>query len=242
MSTHKKNSHRVDLQEFAPQRFLIHNPGIKQIIKGEGVINGKLFELTTWRRDGLLARLQMQGFRVLTLQDQVESLPALPAPEPIGEDCPRTLSTRERFSFFNPLTLTWAAVEPSDPDESDGQRVLLRSGWIVRRRRGRGAPGYYRVLRERSGDAGLAPLSETDALLMGYAQAARHPRSPLTVQRTEGLYWLPDLVLPAPWQELLQRLGQHARGKGWQIDEHTWPLARRLYERLGLRLKLVEKD
>jgi hypothetical protein len=108
---------------------------------------------------------------------------------------------------------------------------------VVRRRRGRGAPSYYRVFCERGGNAGLAPLSETDALLAGYAQAAQCARPTLVVQHHHTYYYLPSIPLPAPHRDLLQRLGEHA--KHGQVDQDGWPLAQRIYERMGITLSVV---
>jgi len=54
-STKQPRSSAVDLEEIAPNRFLVHTPRINALIKGEGTIEGRLFELTGWRRDGLIA-------------------------------------------------------------------------------------------------------------------------------------------------------------------------------------------
>ena len=53
-----------DLEEIAPNRFLVHNVRATGLLKGEGSIDGRLFELTTWRREGLLGRLLLarRGF------------------------------------------------------------------------------------------------------------------------------------------------------------------------------------
>jgi hypothetical protein len=107
---------------------------------------------------------------------------------------------------------------------------------VVRLRGGGGAATYYQVLREGQAGAGLAPLSETDALLAGYAQAAEIPRPPLTVLREDEDLRLPDIELPPPHRELLRRLGQRGDA-GWRVSARAWPLARAVYERLGLYLK-----
>jgi hypothetical protein len=77
MQRSTKQPHRsaIDLEEIAPNRFLVHTPRINALIKGEGKIAGRMFELTGWRRDGLIARLRERGFSVRTLGDQLDKLP-----------------------------------------------------------------------------------------------------------------------------------------------------------------------
>src|SRR5258705_8288105 len=74
----------IDLEEIAPNRFMIHTQRTQALLSDEGTITGRLFELTTWRREGLLARLRERGFRVRTLADMTAALPAPPPPPPIG--------------------------------------------------------------------------------------------------------------------------------------------------------------
>src|SRR5215218_5798417 len=85
MSPSTKQLHRsaADLEEIAPNRFLVHTPRINALIKGEGTIAGRMFELTGWRRDGLIARLRERGFEVRTLDNQLDKLPGPPPAPPI---------------------------------------------------------------------------------------------------------------------------------------------------------------
>lgn len=228
----------ADLEELQPQRFFVRNMRTRTLLKGEGTLSGNVFELTTWRREGLLARLRARGFVVSTLEDRARSLPALPSAVPIGDLCVHPVTGIDRYSYFDPDTLDW---RPIDPQASDGEAVVsLRDGWVIRQRHGRGAASYYQAVRDRSGQAQLTPLTETGALLAGYAQAARNPRS-VKVRRAEQHYVLPDLKLPEPHRDLLQRLGQKLEGE-WYIEAQNWPLARQVYERLGLKLVMPTKD
>ncbi len=234
----KKRNHSpppetTDLEEIAPQKFLVRNPQVRPFLKGEGHFAGNMFTMTTWRREGLLARLRANTFTVRTLDDRIAELPLLPAAMPVGTACSRSISSTERYSFFDPYTLTWTAIAPQK--RQDPPEILLHAGWIIRRRRGRGAASYYRVICERGGGAGILPLTETEALLTGYAQASQDNRPTLLVNRTAQHYHLPTIPRPSPHQQLMQRLGQQTE-QGWQTDEHSWPLARQLYARLGLRL------
>ncbi len=224
-----------DLEEVHPHYFIIHNPAVRPIIKSEGTIRGNRFEQTGWRRAGMLARLNAQGFVALTLEDQIDRLPDLPRAEPVGEPRPQPLGGSARYSSFDARTLAWT---PLEPPEQGSAFVLLRPGWVVRRRQGRGAASYYRVLPERSREGvNLVPLDATRALLHGYAQAVGDTRRPLQATRDGAAYYLPALDLPAPHLDLLKRFGQPTPATGWQVAERDFPLAQRLFARLGLRLE-----
>jgi len=222
----------IDLEEIAPNQFLIHTARIKILLKDEGDISGRLFILTTWRRDGLLARLRSRGFVVLTLADRVERLPALPEPPVIGEAQWRPLAhSAERFSMFGTESLRW---EPIAAEERDGARgVMLRGGWVLRRRKGRGPPTFYLAVAEPA-SVGLRALDETMALLTGYAQAAARGTL-LVAQRENDHFRLPDVELPPPHRALLQRIA--ASDGMFVVDQQGWPLAQELFARLGVRLQ-----
>lgn len=228
----------ADLEEIRPHIFLIHDPRVKATIKGEGTINGQRFELTSWRRDGLMARLRDRGFNVRTLADQVEMLPNPPQNAPIGGEIKRSLATRiERFSYFDALALSWVAIEPVE--ENDRQIVTLRDGWVVRRRKGRGASDYYTVFAERTGGAGLRPIDDSKALLMGYAQATGARERDITAHRTEKHYLLPDILLPPAYKTVLSRIAEHNKD-GWRVHERGWPLVQELFAKLGLLLRPID--
>ena len=232
MSPPKQQS--VDLEEIAPNQFLIHTGRIKIFLKDEGTIVGRLFTLTTWRRDGLLARLRARGFTVQTLANRVEQLPALPDPPAIGEACWRPLAhPAERFSVFGAESLRW---EPVADEERDGARgVMLRSGTVLRRRKGRGPAAFYLAVAEPS-SVGLRARDETTALLTGYAQAAAHGAL-LVAQRENDHFRLPDVELPPPHRALLQRIA--TSDDTFLVDQQGWPLAQELFARLGVRLATV---
>jgi hypothetical protein len=234
----------ADLEEIAPRRFLVRNKNAYRLLKGEGTFQGMMFELTTWRREGLLARLRENGFVVHTLSDQVQALPGLPPPVPIGEAAPYPARPRDAYSYFDPERLAWEPLEA----ETRGQQtvVLLRAGWVARRRRHRTGGDYYRVLSDHSGTLRLARLSETEALMAGYAQAAARRAHPLPIRtdrhQQEGhQYYLPLLVLPAPHHALLQKIAE-ATEQGWKVNHHTLSLACQVYERLGVRLSTSKKS
>lgn len=221
-----------DFEELHPQQFLIRNPLVRPLIKSEGTITGSRFMLTSWRREGMLARLRNAGFSVLTLENQIDALPPLPPARMIGDSCFRPIGHNERYSVFDPQALNWNAATPPPDDPS---RVCLHVNEIIRKRRGRGASSYYRVFPEHSGTAGITPLTETDALLQGYAQAAQITRLPLHVRSINERYHIPPIPLPPPYRAMLRRLATET-DNSWQTDEHGWPLTRHLYERLGVEL------
>lgn len=246
----------ADLEEIRPLVFLIHNPAVHPVIKGEGTIEGKKFELTTWRREGLFARLEYNGFAVLTLEMQIDLLPTLPPVDPVDlvdpvdpvdplapPDAPEPAHTHpvsrgDRYSRFDPATLGWTALESTSPDSGAPPTLALLPGWIIRRRKGRGPASYYQMAGGR-----LMPLDETEALLRGYAQAAHTPQRPLLVTRQGESYLLPALELPAAYRALLKHIGQPANprtsaGAGWQVDAAGLPLAQQVYARLGVALRL----
>ena len=235
----------LDLDEIAPNRFLVHSQHVKALLKGEGVIAGPMFELTTWRRQGLLARLRDRGFAVRTLVDRIAALPAPPPPPPIGDAGWRALgSPVEHFSWFDPERVNWRPAELEARDGVAG--VRLRDGWVLRRRKGRGASSYYLAFRERAGGIGMRPLGEAEAILAGYAQAQARDGRPWLVERGHasdgasghGLL-LPDVLLPPSFREVLQLLARET-AEGWLVDQQAWPLAQALFERLGVRLSLAE--
>ena len=85
------------MDEVAPNYFALNNSHLATLLKSEGLIKGHMFELTSWRREGLLARLRERGFSVRSLADRLEALPLPPAPlaplPPVpGVDLPLTLS------------------------------------------------------------------------------------------------------------------------------------------------------
>lgn len=234
------SSNQADFEEIAPQHFLIRADGVRRIVKNEGTISGALFTLTTWRRSGLLARIELAGFAVLTLDHQVRALPPLPQVRAPGVPCALNIRPAERASFFDPAAPgRWTPIAPQSAAENEEQTLLLREAWVVRIRKGRGASRYALVGCSGDGSAQLAPLDETRALLCGYAQAAQHGSESkartFAVSVHDGSYRLPDIVLPAPHRDLLARLGSNDAG-GWVVGKAGWKLARRVYESLGLTL------
>ena len=230
----------LDLVEIAPNRFLLHNPRVKELLKGEGPLSGRLFELTTWRREGLMARLRGRGLHVRALADLVAALPALPPPPQIGGMGRRALASPiEQISHFDLHRLRWHPLAPDPRD--DAPTVMVYGGWALRRRKGRGPPSYHLAFVERGGGIGLKPLDETKALLAGYAQAMALDDRPLLVERRGEQLLLPDVELPPPHRALLRRVTTEG-DEGLLVDERSWPLAQEVFWRLGVRLLDAYED
>ncbi|NJO06289.1 MAG: hypothetical protein HC876_12625 [Chloroflexaceae bacterium] len=232
-----------DFEEIRPQVFFIHNPAVRQIIKGEGTIDGTRFELTSWRREGLLGRLESHGFRVLTLETQIELLPEPPhadevePPDPAATRGVHSIRRGDRYSFFDAWHYRWAAIAPLPPTADGQTHVHLVPGWVVRRRQGRGNASYYQVGGQPD-HITLLPLDATDALLHGYAQAMNLPHRPLSISHIEAGYLLPPLELPTAYTTLLKRIAEPVQA-GWLVDEQALPLARQVYACIGVALTIT---
>ncbi len=224
----------VDLEEIAPNRFLVHTPRITAIIKGEGDIEGRMFELTGWRRDGLLARLRERGFLVRTLGDQLDKLPGPPPAPPIIAPGWRPLATAiEQLNHFDLRGLRWRPLTPEMRDGVLG--VTIYDGWVLRRRKGRSTSSFYLAFRERGGGIGLRRLSESEAILSGYAQALEFDPRPLLVARRDDMFLLPDVELPPMYRKVLESMSQ-ASPEGPLVNARGWPMAQELFAKLGVRL------
>ncbi len=223
----------VDFEEVRFRQFIVRNQGMYRILKGEGVFNGHIFKLTTWRSDGLFARLRESGFVVKSLADQVANLPGGPPAARIGEAVFYISQGHERYSYFDALALEWVPLELEQHKEQLG--VWLRSGWVVRRWRNRGVVSYGNVILLRTGHVRFDTLSEVDALLAGYAQCVLVDRPALNVYVEQKHYYVPDIVLPAHHYEVMTRLADKTE-QGWKVEKRVWPLARKVYEKLGLQL------
>ena len=236
----------IDMDELAPNSFLLNNLHVAAVLKGEGLIKGRFFELTTWRREGLLGRLRERGFIVRTLADRLEALPSPPVPPPIGGAVWRPLThVHEQLSNFDLRSLRW---NPLAAQTHDGvPSVLIYAGWPLRRRKRRGVAAYYLAFKERTGGIGLRPLDETTAVLIGIAQSIEHDPRPLMAERCpapdpthgdEAL--LPNIELPPVYRKTLA-LFSRSSPAGALVDRQGWPLAQELFGRLGIALTIDER-
>ncbi len=227
-------SHSPDFEEIAPDRYMVRNVRAYPILKGEGVLRGQLFELTTWRRDGLIGRLRMAGLSVTTFLDQIEQLPNLPPASSSGQPGWRVLtSPNERFSRFDAAVLRWQPIEPSEQAGLSG--VTLIPGASLRRRKGRGAADFYIAAAERGGGIRLLPANETTALLLGYANATGSDWRRLAAETDQEALILPEIDLPPPYRDLLKHLIQPGHAKP-RVAGRGRELAERVFAKLGIRL------
>lgn len=230
MRSMKSREKPYDIDEFAPGRFVVRDSRANTLLKREGDLEGRLFTLRSWRREGLLARLRKRGFRVRTLEDRIRALPSLPPPFPMGDASWHPLPHAERWSVFDPQRLDWVPLPEEMRDGVVG--CVVRQGQVIRRRQGRGVPRYALV----AAGATLRTIDETEALLRGYAQAMT-PN--LTAQRDGDRILLPAQPLPPPHRSLLRSLAVDTIGDRLVIAANAWPLVQAIYARLGVHLALA---
>ncbi|WP_287158471.1 hypothetical protein [Chloroflexus sp.] len=212
----------ADFEEIQPNLFLIHNPALGPVLRGEGEREGFHFRLTSWRREGLLARLAQRSFVTLTIADRIA---ALPAPPSVVPGRLRTIPVQEKQQF-SILDLAaphgWRTIQPAADNT-----VALPEGQIVRRRRGRGPADYVRVTA-----TGWQTVPDDEALLTAYALLMPKPR--LTLSPIDSGWLLPELPLPAPYRRVLHQIAQ-PHPDGWLlVDTYACELAELLLRKLGL--------
>lgn len=228
-----------DLEEITPGHFIVHNENAYSVLRGEGERRGTLFVLTTWRREGLLARIAARNYKTLTLEGRLEALPPLPIAQMPGASGLRPLGNlNERYSVFDGHSRSWQPLEAT----LDGATaaVELREGQIVRRRKGRAAPEYARAVAERSGQIGIQTIGETAALLAGFAQSAMQNAALIPANRDGDDLVLPLLPLPTPYREFLHRVADETP-EGWRVNERGLPFVISTFERLGMEIATGEK-
>lgn len=232
MPSKRKPGAPADLEEVRPGLFFVHNPAAGPTLRGEGDREGDRFRLTSWRREGLVARLRARSFTVLTLADQIAAVPDLPPATPPGPPVVRPLAAGERVSYFAPPgdghPLGWR------PAPEAGGAVTLREGWVIRRRKGRGPGSHYLVA-----PGALRPLDADEALRRGLAQVALAGPAPIMARPAEGGWLMPEPPLPSAHRALLPRIADRA-AVGWLVTPEALPLARALLARAGLALQIEE--
>jgi hypothetical protein len=220
----------ADIEEIAPDRFIVRDMRAKPILRGEGELQGSIFELRTWRREGLIARLRTAGLHVSALEDQVHALPGLPPAPAIGLTGWRKLATAsERFSRFDAIQLRWVAIAPTERAGEPG--IEMPVGHPLRRRKSRGASEYYLALAERHGGLGLRLIDENKAILTGYAIIAERRPVVAYAERRNGDLYIPMIELPLQHRTLMERIAA-ADGEDWRVAER----ARAVYGSLGVEV------
>jgi hypothetical protein len=234
-------SQSPDLDEIRLNRFVVHNDKLRPFLRGEGVTVGKFFELTTWRREGLLARLRMRDFNVRTLEDRVAALPTLPTVEPLGPFGVRILSNaKERIATFDQQRLHWQEIEVEEYNGKSAVRV--RDHEPVRRRKSRGRPEYFLVALTSKDQINLLPVDETRALLHAYAHIAQHRAAMIYFTKQTENYYIAQqqALLPPPHREILGMLVVD-KAKAWTIMPEAFDLAQEVFVKLSLQLKPLEQ-
>ena len=216
---------------------MIHNDKLRPLLRGEGVTVGRIFELITWRREGLIARIRARGFEVRTIADRLRALPGLPDVAPPGEPGIRALaSNKERYSIFDMQTLRWSDLQPETVFGKLAVRV--RDNVALRRRKGRGKGDFYRSALVRNELINLLPCTETDALLHAYAQLGQlgsHPRI-AAVRRVDGMFVdRRQATLPTPHSDILALLA-HGKAEVWTFPKAVLDLAGEVFATLGIEL------
>lgn len=225
IKTKPSTRQQIDFEEIAPDQFVVRHPQLRGLLKDEGNLRGMLFELTTWRRDGLIARLRSRSYRVLTLADAIAALPTLPHPPESGGDRWYPVGTNDLISWFDPHQLDWQPLNAHDHQGKRGTWIAV--GQVVRRRQGRGPARYAVVLR--SGE--LAARDESAALLLGYALAV--PYTLVAPASDQPNTWqLPPIALPPPHRDLMHKIAVE-HNSAFVIDDRSWELAVALVDRLG---------
>jgi hypothetical protein len=226
-----------DFDEIRPDRFIINNDKVRPLLKGEGVTVGKFFELVTWRREGLIARIRERGFNVRTLADRIAALGSVQPVATSGEESLRVLHhPKERIATFDRRQLHWCDLTPITRDGKP--TVRLAANIAVRRRKGRGHADYY--LTASSGDQiQFLPVKEIKALLHAYSRIAQEgppvmlfytkADETLTISRRQAL-------LPQPHQEVLDMLSL-PKAEPWTIPASVFELAQAVFAKLAIQLQ-----
>lgn len=197
----------IDLDEIKPNRFIIYNAQVRVILRGEGVIVGKFFDLVTWRREGLIARIRMRGFNVRTIQDRIDLLPAIAEVAPPGAQALRLLAAKERIGIFERADLHWRDLQPILHENRPA--VRLHEHVAIRRRKSRGKADFYITTLNRASQINFLPVTETDALLHAYGQIAGDDRPAIArFSEQADAYVVPQdqLILPPPHAAVLDML------------------------------------
>jgi hypothetical protein len=222
-----------DLEEVRPNLFIVHNPALRPLLRGEGEVTGDRFLLTSQRREGLIARLRVRSFIVRTIDDLLTYLPGLPPIQPPGLPVVRLLASGERFSRLGGSPPAWQPIAPL-PDRTPSQVELL-PGEVVRRRHGRGAPEFVLIGGTRTANLEFKPLSEDLALLHAFAHISlRSPSSIALAVEGDG-FLLPDLPLPTAYETFLRRIAEKTK-PGWHIPAAGLPYVKDILDRLGIKV------
>ncbi len=232
------------LEEYAPNHFMVHDIRVRPFIRGEGDVEGNRFVMTSWRRDGLMARLAERGLIMVTIESLTESLPALPVPASIADEArwhPLGHAS-ERWSYYDPRQRGIIACETVT--HTDQQGIWLYPGCMVRRRRGRGQAEWYRSQTQGTHTIQFTPLDEDSAVLQGLAQATRYTQEPIAVRAGENEHVIVEIpLLPRAHQGVLARCATPDReGLVWQCHPDHLHLVSGVLARVNVFLTNSESN
>lgn len=231
----KGNNPPVAFEELTPNVFVVHDIRVTQFLRGEGDLVGNRFTLTSWRRDGLFARIRQRGLNMASLDDQIEALPRLPHAPHIGDAHWHPLGTAQtRWSMYAPAQRALAPLEPVMRNDQAG--VMIPLGAVVRRRHGRSIPEWFGCHALKGNQLDLVPLDEDKALLYGLAQAASMA-PPLTWERIETFAYLAIPQLPRQHMQLLGRLARFDQQRQqWATEITHLTFLSQFLHRVGITL------
>lgn len=237
------NPPRVALEECAPNVFIVHDIRVRPFLHGEGDYTGNRFVLTSWRRDGLFARIRDRGLEVASLDAQIAALPTLPPAPPLAAT-PRWHvigHADERWSYYDAPSRTIIPCTVSD--QQSRAVVAITPGWLVRRRRGRGGGEWYRTMVQGSDTIQLTHIDQDAALLCGLAQAATYVHAPLPLTpQSADVVVLRTPVLPQPYIQCANRWATSDRdGITWHVPVAHLHWMQHLLARLSIVIATVPK-
>ncbi|GIV88236.1 MAG: hypothetical protein KatS3mg055_0754 [Chloroflexus sp.] len=227
MTSRRRPGAPADFEEIRPNLFLIHNPALGPVLRGEGERDGFHFRLTSWRREGLLGRLTNRGFVTLTIADRIAALPTPPMTT-LGPLHRLSIGPKQQLALLDlAVPGGWRLVSPVNGV------VELPVGRIVRYRRGRGPVEYLRITA-----GGWQYLPADDALLHAYGQLPR-PSLLRLVSADAGVV-VPTLPLPTAYRQVLGQIA-HPHPTGWLLTNDTErALASTLLAKLGVTVVAPE--
>lgn len=226
----------IDLDEIAPNRFIVRNDKVRPFLRDEGSIDGANFELRTWRREGWLARLRMAEFNVRTLDGRVAALGQIDPTQTLGAEVFRPLATsKEQWARFDGARLRWRDVPVVEQRSQRG--VYLSFNEPVRRRKSRGSGDFFVIVPQREIGAGLLAVTEDEAVLHAYgllASANHSPTLPFTFGNDHYQLRGEGILLPPRHAATLDLLS--AEKLRWTFGAATAQLAEQVFQKLGIDL------
>lgn len=233
----KENKHKVDcaLEEFAPNRFLIHDTRVMPFLRGEGIVTGNRFELQSWRREGLFGRIEQRGMLVLSLEEQIASLPPLPRLPAVADSLIHLASMRERWSIYDPATRVFVACEAHD--HMGQQIVTIKHGALLSRRSGRSAAAFMYCRPHNQRRYELQALTADKAVWFMLAQSQGVAPALKVFRQPDATYTCQLPELPADVQTICERFATYQRSTAqWTFTDEAASLIDAVMQHIGVEL------